>query len=224
MTRGQMAAFMVRAFGYIDRGTTDFVDDDGSIFEADIERLAAAGVDQRLQPARQRHVLPQQPGHPRADGRVPHRASGSPAPWSRTVLWSMAGPSTGVTDDGVVLVTSSPEGEAVLWDPLADTLTFIESPTGGGVRGDVVSGTGMVAGIYETTGPDWAGFMWNPSTEVLSTITAPDGGDTYPRAISDLGSVVGDYDGNGCFFWSPGGTRSPELWTRHRRNAARFGM
>ena len=44
VTRGQMAAFLVRAFGYIDRGTTDFVDDDGSIFEADIERLAAAGV------------------------------------------------------------------------------------------------------------------------------------------------------------------------------------
>ncbi|MDX2343178.1 MAG: SMP-30/gluconolactonase/LRE family protein [Acidimicrobiia bacterium] len=50
VTRGQMAAFMVRAFGYSDRGSTDFVDDDGSIFEADIERLAAAGVTKGCNP------------------------------------------------------------------------------------------------------------------------------------------------------------------------------
>ncbi len=45
VTRGQMAAFLVRALGYTavpDR--TRFVDDDGSVFEADIERLAEAGV------------------------------------------------------------------------------------------------------------------------------------------------------------------------------------
>jgi hypothetical protein len=44
VTRGQMAAFLVRAMGYADRGSVDFADDDGSVFEADIERLAAAGV------------------------------------------------------------------------------------------------------------------------------------------------------------------------------------
>ncbi|MGA9595473.1 MAG: S-layer homology domain-containing protein, partial [Acidimicrobiia bacterium] len=38
VTRGQMAAFLVRAFGYSDVGSVDFVDDDGSVFEADIER------------------------------------------------------------------------------------------------------------------------------------------------------------------------------------------
>ena len=45
VTRGQMAAFIVRALGYTDHGEGDlFVDDDGSVFEADIDRLATAGV------------------------------------------------------------------------------------------------------------------------------------------------------------------------------------
>jgi hypothetical protein len=45
VTRGEMAAFLVRAFGYGTGGDADyFVDDDGSVFEADIDRLAAAGI------------------------------------------------------------------------------------------------------------------------------------------------------------------------------------
>ncbi|MEA2002894.1 MAG: DNRLRE domain-containing protein, partial [Actinomycetota bacterium] len=50
VTRDQMAAFLVRALGLIDSGTTDFVDDDGSIFEADIERLATAGITKGCNP------------------------------------------------------------------------------------------------------------------------------------------------------------------------------
>ena len=44
VTRGQMASFLVRALGLTDRGDVDFVDDNGSVFEADIERLATAGI------------------------------------------------------------------------------------------------------------------------------------------------------------------------------------
>ena len=45
VTRGQMAAFLVRALGLTDDGGGDlFTDDDTSIFEADIDRLATAGV------------------------------------------------------------------------------------------------------------------------------------------------------------------------------------
>ena len=51
VTRGEMAAFLVRAFGYRDRGAGDlFVDDDGSIFAADIDRLAVAGVTKGCNP------------------------------------------------------------------------------------------------------------------------------------------------------------------------------
>lgn len=45
VTRGQMAAFLVRAFGIVSApGATDFADDDASVFESDIEALASAGI------------------------------------------------------------------------------------------------------------------------------------------------------------------------------------
>ena len=50
VTRGQMAAFLVRALDLTDRGSVDFSDDNGSEFEADIERLAAAGITKGCNP------------------------------------------------------------------------------------------------------------------------------------------------------------------------------
>jgi hypothetical protein len=51
VTRGQMAAFLVRAMGYTDAGDGDlFVDDDGSVFEADIDRLGTAEVTRGCNP------------------------------------------------------------------------------------------------------------------------------------------------------------------------------
>jgi hypothetical protein len=51
VTRGQMAAFLVRALGYSDDGGGDlFDDDDGSVFEADIDRLGTAGVTRGCNP------------------------------------------------------------------------------------------------------------------------------------------------------------------------------
>ena len=44
VTRGQMAAFLVRALGYTDTGTTEFTDTAGNTFETDIKKLATAGV------------------------------------------------------------------------------------------------------------------------------------------------------------------------------------
>ena len=51
VTREQMAAFLVRAFSYTDDGGADlFTDDDGSIFEADIDKLATAGITKGCNP------------------------------------------------------------------------------------------------------------------------------------------------------------------------------
>ncbi len=51
VTRGQMAAFLVRALGYTDDGGGDlFTDDDDSIFQADIDRLGTAGVTKGCNP------------------------------------------------------------------------------------------------------------------------------------------------------------------------------
>jgi len=44
VTRGQMAAFLARALGLTDTGTVDFTDDDESVFETDIAKLATAGI------------------------------------------------------------------------------------------------------------------------------------------------------------------------------------
>jgi hypothetical protein len=45
ITRGEMAAFLSRALALPDAGTTDFFTDDAtSVFEADINRIAAAGI------------------------------------------------------------------------------------------------------------------------------------------------------------------------------------
>jgi hypothetical protein len=51
VTRGQMAAFLVRGFGYGDPGDGNlFVDDDTSIFEGDIDRLGTAGITKGCNP------------------------------------------------------------------------------------------------------------------------------------------------------------------------------
>ena len=51
VTRGQMAAFLVRALGLSEGAGSDaFVDDDDSIFQTDIERLAAAGITKGCNP------------------------------------------------------------------------------------------------------------------------------------------------------------------------------
>ncbi|MEA2003208.1 MAG: PQQ-dependent sugar dehydrogenase [Actinomycetota bacterium] len=51
VSREQMAAFLVRAYGYTDAGDGDFfTDDDGSIFEPSIDKLAAAGITRGCNP------------------------------------------------------------------------------------------------------------------------------------------------------------------------------
>jgi hypothetical protein len=51
LTRGQIAALLVRTLNLSDDGGGDlFVDDDGSVFEADIDRLGAAGITKGCNP------------------------------------------------------------------------------------------------------------------------------------------------------------------------------
>ncbi|HVR79949.1 MAG TPA: S-layer homology domain-containing protein [Acidimicrobiia bacterium] len=59
VTRGQMAAFLVRAFGYTDNGGGDlFIDDNDSVFENAIDRLATAGVTQGCNPPNNTRYCP----------------------------------------------------------------------------------------------------------------------------------------------------------------------
>ena len=61
VTRGEMAALLIRGFGYTTRDEGRFVDDDGSIFESDIEKLAAAGVTLGCNPPANDRFCPDDP-------------------------------------------------------------------------------------------------------------------------------------------------------------------
>lgn len=50
VARGQMAAFLVRGLNLSERSGQRFIDDDGSIFEIDIERIATAGITKGCNP------------------------------------------------------------------------------------------------------------------------------------------------------------------------------
>jgi parallel beta-helix repeat protein len=59
VTRGQMAALLVRAFDYDNPGVGDwFSDDDTSIFEADIDRIRQAGITVGCNPPANTHYCP----------------------------------------------------------------------------------------------------------------------------------------------------------------------
>ena len=58
VTRGQLAAFLARALGLSDRLVGRFADDDGSVFEADIEKLAASGITSGCNPPVNDHFCP----------------------------------------------------------------------------------------------------------------------------------------------------------------------
>jgi peptidoglycan hydrolase-like amidase len=61
VTRGQMAAFLVRAFGYTELGDVEFSDDDDTPFENDIELLATAGVTVGCNPPENDRFCPDEP-------------------------------------------------------------------------------------------------------------------------------------------------------------------
>lgn len=58
LTRAQLAAFLSRAFDLSDTSTDFFDDDDDSIFEPDINRLAAAGITRGCNPPTNTHYCP----------------------------------------------------------------------------------------------------------------------------------------------------------------------
>jgi hypothetical protein len=58
ITRGQMAAFLARALGLSNTTTDYFHDDDGSIYENDINRIAKAGITKGCDPPANEHFCP----------------------------------------------------------------------------------------------------------------------------------------------------------------------
>lgn len=62
MTRAQMASLLVAAMGYTDGGSSDlFIDDDGTPFEADIQKVAIAGITKGCNPPDNDRFCPDDP-------------------------------------------------------------------------------------------------------------------------------------------------------------------
>ncbi|CAN5863529.1 hypothetical protein BH23ACT5_BH23ACT5_02120 [soil metagenome] len=61
VTRGEMAAFLVRAYGYPADSEDLFVDDDDSVFERDIDALASVGVTRGCNPPANDRFCPHAP-------------------------------------------------------------------------------------------------------------------------------------------------------------------
>ncbi|MFP3915129.1 MAG: S-layer homology domain-containing protein [Actinomycetota bacterium] len=61
VTRGEMAAFLARALGWEGADGDHFTDDDGSVFEGDIESLVGAGVTEGCNPPASDRFCPDRP-------------------------------------------------------------------------------------------------------------------------------------------------------------------
>ncbi len=91
VTREQMAAFLVRAYHLTDDGGGNtFTDDDNSVFEADIAKLAAAGITKGCNPPANTDVLSMSISNQRADGSIP--ASGKYRVTNKRLAASLCAP------------------------------------------------------------------------------------------------------------------------------------
>jgi hypothetical protein len=118
VTRGQMAAFLVRALNLTDTGTTDFTDDDTSIFETDIEKLAAAGITRGCNPPDNTRFCPDDNVTRGQMAAFLHRGSAATMlKWSDPATWGGQLPTSGSD-------VTIPAGRTVLLDvsppPLGD--------------------------------------------------------------------------------------------------------
>src|SRR5690606_8634069 len=61
VTRGEMAAFLTRAYEYAADASDRFIDDDDSVFESDIDALASVGVTRGCNPPANDRFCPHDP-------------------------------------------------------------------------------------------------------------------------------------------------------------------
>jgi len=159
VTRGEMAAFLVRAFGYTDRGDRDFLDDDGSVFETDIEKLAAAGVTLGCNPPANDRFCPDQATTRAQMAAFLHRAFGSPAP---NIVPSAEGR---IADHTLVAAYDTiPSGVVT---EVANLHIYYGHTSHGS---QLVTGVGMMPAAWQLvnlveTSPDLGYDVWEPQTD-----------------------------------------------------------
>ncbi len=102
VTRGQMAAFLVRALHLTDDGGGNtFTDDNGTVFEDDIAKLAAAQITKGCNPPTNNHYCPNDPVHRDQMASFLGRAL------NLTPTTPQPGPSIVYTNDGIWITDSA---------------------------------------------------------------------------------------------------------------------
>jgi len=105
VTRQQMAAFLARAFGYTDPGQGDwFTDDNGSLFEADIDLLRQADVTLGCNPPANTHFCPSAPVRRDEMASFLGRALGLDPITPSTVDSACVRPGTGLAPNRLIIV------------------------------------------------------------------------------------------------------------------------
>ena len=134
ITRGEMAAFLVRALSLGDDGGADFfVDDDESVFESDINKLAAAGITTGCNPPAFDEFCPEDTVNRGAPHLVfTHAPEGNPVASSASTIalayLELAAPSLGLG----ACWAGYTQAAAGQWPPLKEALGLPEGHVGTG--------------------------------------------------------------------------------------------
>lgn len=193
VTRGQMAAFLTRALN-LPPGDAAFVDVDDSVFVADIEALASAGVTRGCNPPSNTLFCPGEHVTRAQMAAFLRRGIEGTGPVPPSVV--MTGIGLGVAGFGEPIGEALPAIQAVLGQPDEDTGWLPPWGQFGACPGDAVRGVRwshlQVLFVRSASGIEWAGL---PPGEVLMSYVqyeTLESGPVQPPLTTDRGIAVGD--------------------------------
>lgn len=154
VTRGQMAAFLVTAFGLdFDAGTDFFIDDDGSLFEPQINRLRAAGIASGCNPPANTMYCPDAPLRRDQMASLLARAVGLasivPSPWPSTTTTTTPAVTTSTSTTTSISTTTTSTTTTTTSPPPAEVL--IGAGDIGGGSSDTFATADLILGFPNAT-------------------------------------------------------------------------
>ncbi|MGA7269453.1 MAG: S-layer homology domain-containing protein [Acidimicrobiia bacterium] len=207
VSRGEMAAFLVRARNYTDNGGGDlFVDDDTSVFEDDIDRLAAAGVAKGCNPPQNDHYCPTDPV--RRDqmasflGRALHLTADTPPPRPTTIP-----PEPLFFPDGVYRVGTEIEAGTYRNVGSGDTCYAARLSGFGGTSADIIANMLSDDILIVTIDPSDAGFRssncggWSNDLSPRTATLTSDFGSGFYQVNFEIAPGLWQNSGGSSCYW-----------------------
>jgi len=209
VTRGQMAAFLVRALNLTDTGSGNyFTDDDGTTFETDIDKLYTAGITQGCNPPANNNFCPTKAVTRQQMAAFLRRALDSPP----TIVTGLIATLTGGSGEIYVSWDANPESDIdhynVWFSELpGDTKTLVTEPY---YQGPTVEPSGRIAIVdwpraqtagescYQISAVDTGGLEGPPSVEDCFD---PDPG--IPTQVMNVTVGLAGGSGEAYVSWTP---------------------